>query len=278
MKKRIFNCLHYFVLIIFLLIVLIPVIWGFTNAFRTNDEIMNIGDLSLRTFVPEQFTLENFAAVFTELDFLQVFRNTLTVALTVTAFSLLFNSMAGYAFARLSFFGKNILFAIILSTLIMPMEILVLPLYTVIMQFGLVGQLSGVIIPFLANAFGIFFMRQFFMGIPRELDESAYIDGCGYFKTFFHIMMPLTKTPLATLGLIAFLTQWDNFLIPLTFLTGQRTMLLQVALSFLARDVYIDRHGLMFAGLVVSSIPIMSIFISLQKYYVEGIATSGIKG
>lgn len=277
-ENRASIALAYISMSIIGLVIIVPILWGVSMAFRSNAEIVNMKGLNINTFIPENFTLDGFSRMFSRLNFAVVFRNTVFVAIAVTAGSMFLNTMAGYAFARTNFFGKKILFVIVVATLIMPIEVLIVPLYMMVANFGLVNTYSSLIIPFLASGFGIFFMRQFFATIPRELDESAYLDGCGRYRAFFHILLPLAKTPLVTLGLIAFLAQWDSFVIPVTFVSGREKMLLQVALSYLSFDDLINDVSLIFAGLIVASVPVVILFVSLQKYYVAGIATSGLKG
>ncbi len=261
-----------------LLSVLLPVVWGFSLAFRSNEEIVKIGGLSLATFVPVSWTLNNFSRLFKEVDMPRVFSLTLFVCLSVTALSLLFNSLAAYAFARMSFAGKKFLFAAVIATMILPIEIIIVPLYRVVKDIGLMNTVASLILPFGATGFGIFFMRQFFSGIPRELDEAAVIDGCGAKGIFLRILMPLARTPLITLGLIVFLQQWDSFLVPVTFISKKENILLQVAINNLFAHIYFNDTALLFAGMVVGALPVVVLFVFMQRYYVAGISASGIKG
>lgn len=280
MKKesKISVLVSYLSLILISLTIVLPLLWGVSMAFRSNQEIITMQEFSISTFIPKKVTLEGFYRMFSKLNFVTVFKNTLIVAIIVTFGSMILNTMAGYAFARINFIGKKPLFLLVVATLIMPIEVLIVPLYMQVVNMKLVNTYYSLIIPFLASGFGIFFMRQFILGLPIELDESAYLDGCGRFRTFYHILLPLSKTPLITLGLIAFLAQWDSFVVPVTFVTGREKMLLQVALSYLSFDELINDVSLVFAGLIVASIPVVILFVCLQKYYVVGIATSGLKG
>lgn len=258
--------------------VAVPVIWGLSLAFRGNEEIVKIGGLSLWTFVPESFTFENFGRLFKAVDMGRAIALTLLVCVCVTSLCLFFDSLAAYAFARMEFPGKTLLFGVIVATMIMPIEILIVPLYRIVRALGLMNSLASLIFPFAASGFGIFFMRQFFAGVPRELDEAAVIDGCGRSGVFFRILLPLARTPLVTLGLIVFLQQWDSFLVPVTFISKQKNMLLQVAINYLYSHIYFSDTALLFAGMVVGALPVIIIFVSLQKYYIAGISSSGIKG
>ncbi|MFI5367752.1 MAG: carbohydrate ABC transporter permease [Spirochaetia bacterium] len=258
--------------------VAVPIIWGLSLSFRSNEEIVKIGGLSLHTFVPRAPTLDNFNRFFEAVNIVRLMGVTLFVCLAVTAASLVINSLAAFAFARMSFRGKTVIFAVIIATMILPIEILIVPLYRVVKDIGLMNSLASLILPFAASGFGIFFMRQFFEGIPRELDEAAVIDGCGRMRFFLRILMPLARTPLVTLGLIVFLQQWDSFLVPVTFISSTEKMVLQVAINNLYAHIYVNDTALLFAGMVVAAVPVILIFLFTQRYYIAGITTTGIKG
>ena len=190
---RIFS---YTILIISAIVVLVPMVWAISNAFRSSEELASMSGLSIYTFIPKEFTLKNFMTMFTSLNFGRAIINTVIVASTVTFGSLIVNAMGGYAFARLTFPGKNILFLILLSTLMVPIEVLIISLYGTIKNLYMMDRMAALIIPFLANAFGIFFMRQSVKGIPKELDEAAIIDGCNRFGVFFRVILPLLKSSM----------------------------------------------------------------------------------
>jgi len=266
------------VMILLLVITLIPILWGFSLAFRSNQEIVNMKGLDRYTFFPENPTVNNFIKLFSTVNIPRVFLLTLFVSLLVTVLSLILNSLAAYAFARIRFPFRKFLFALLLATLAVPVEILIIPLYPQIYKMGLMNSLSSLIIPFCANAFGIFFMRQFFLGVPKELEEAAMIDGCSRVRIFFAIMIPLAKAALITLGLHIFLQQWDSFLVPVTFISSESKMLLQVAINYIYSGLYFNNFGILYAGMVVATIPIIIVFLFLQRYYVAGISSTGIKG
>jgi multiple sugar transport system permease protein len=272
------NIGTHIILIIFVIITIIPMAWGIGNAFRSNEELASMSGLSIYTFLPKTFTMKNFTSMFSALNFTQVFMNTLFVALTVTIGNIIFNAMAGYAFARLNFPGKNILFIIFLATLMVPLEVLIIPLYSTLKNLHMMNSYWALIIPFMANAFGIFYFRQFISNIPKELDEAAIIDGCNQFGIFTKVILPLLKSAMVTLGLIVFLQQWDSFIVPVTVIHSKSKMVLQVALQDLQFGLYSNDYGVMFAGIVVSALPVIIVFLFLQKYYVEGISSSGLKG
>jgi len=272
------KALEYFVLVILLTLTIVPVIWGFSLAFRSNAEIVKMEGLNRFTFFPQVPTMKNFRRLFELVDVPRVFALTLLISVSVTAINLLFNSMAAFAFARIKFPLRNVLFGLILATLAIPVEILIIPLYRQIYQMGMMNSLSSLIIPFGASAFGIFFMRQFFLGIPKELEEAAVIDGCSRLRIFFSVMIPLSKAALITLGLNIFLQQWDSFLVPVTFISSKSKMLLQVAINYIYSGLYFNDFGVLYAGMLIATLPIIVLFLFLQKYYVAGISSTGIKG
>lgn len=274
-KGKIFT---YCMLILFVIIALVPMVWGVGNAFRSNEELASMSGFDIYTFIPKQFTMKNFLTMFTTLNFARVMVNTAIIAITVTVGNLLINAMAGYAFARLKFPGKNILFIIFLATLMVPLEVLIIPLYGTIKNLHMMDRYTALIIPFLANAFGIFYMRQFISNIPKELDEAAIIDGCNRFGVFTRVILPLLKSAMVTLGIIVFLQQWDSFIVPVTVMHSKEKMVLQVALQDLQFGLYSNDYGVMFAGIVVAALPVIIVFLLLQKYYVEGISSTGLKG
>jgi ABC-type glycerol-3-phosphate transport system permease component len=277
-RKIALLALFYLFLAFMSLIVLIPLVWVLGNALRPNGEIGMFTGLSANTFVPRRFTAENFVNIFGQLNMLGVISNTVFVAATVTAASLFVNGLAAYALARIGFAGKKIAFALIIALLVLPIEILIIPLYLTISAMGLKNSFASLILPFIATPFGIFFLRQFFMNIPRALDEAAILDGCGHFGIFRAICLPLSKTPLITLGLLSFLQQWDSFIVPVTFIDSESKMLLQVALTRLAIGLYANDYGVMFAGVAISVVPMLALFLFFQRHIVENFATAGIKG
>mgnify|MGYP000961128095 FL=1 len=208
---------------------------------------------------------------------LRIIINTFLVAFAVTLGSLFINSLTGYAFARINFIGKKIIFIIFLSMMVLPIEILIISLYLTIVNLGLSNSYASLILPFLASPFGIFFMRQFFRTIPKELDEAAILDGCGHLRIFTKVHIPLAKTSLFTLGLLVFLQQWDSFIVPVTFIGDESKMLLQVALTRLSMGLYMTDYGVLYAGVTLSIFPILILFLIFQKNIVANIATTGLK-
>lgn len=276
-RHYILRAIMYIFLILVALLIIVPFLWVFGNAFRPNAEIGMYTKLSWLTFFPKEFTLGNFKRMFEQLNMVQIIINTIVVAGSVTVGSLFINSLTGYSFARINFKGKKLIFMIFLSMLVLPIEILIISLYLTIVDLRLSDSFLSLILPFLASPFGIFYMRQFFSNVPKELDEAAILDGCGNFRIFSKIYMPLAKTPLMTLGLLVFLQQWDSFIVPVTFINEEAKMLLQVSLTRLSMGLYMTDYGTLYAGVTLSIVPILIIYLIFQKYIVESIATTGLK-
>ncbi|MEA5014590.1 MAG: carbohydrate ABC transporter permease [Candidatus Limiplasma sp.] len=276
-RKVLIHALAYVFLGFVLLTVILPFAWVFSNAFRANDEIGKFTDFSLYTFLPKDFTMNNFVRMFQQLNMVQILLNTLLVALAVMFGSLFINALTAYAFARIRFVGKNALFLLLISMLVLPIEILIIPLYLTVAKMNLSDTYWALIVPFLAAPFGIFFMRQFFSSIPRALDEAAILDGCGHFQIFSRIFIPLSKTPLFTLGLLVFMQQWDSFIVPVTLINDESKMVLQVALTRLSMGLYMTDYGVLYAGVALSIVPMLIVYLLFQKNIVENIAAVGIK-
>ncbi len=243
------RALIYGVLIVAVTATLLPFVWMLLGAFKTQGELLR----RPITWWPEQPTLENFVLWFTELNIGTFYLNSIVVAVFTVLGNLLFCSMVGYALAKMDFPGKRFLFVLVMVMLMVPGVVTFVPLFVLISKLGMVSTYPALILPFLAAPMGVFLMRQFIAGIPDSLIEAARIDGAGELRTFLRIVMPLCGPPLATLGILTFLGSWNNFLWPLV-----------VAQTDLAGSV-----------LVIT--PIHLLFVALQKYFIQGVAATGIK-
>ncbi|MBA3779637.1 MAG: carbohydrate ABC transporter permease [Chloroflexi bacterium] len=244
------------------------------GSFKPAPEFLRIPP----TWIPEAPTLDNYRRLFEVLDFPRFFFNSAVVAVAVTGGNLVFCSMVGYALAKLKFVGRNQLFLLVLATLMIPGSVTVIPLYILMSMLGLTNSFGGLILPFLATAFGVFLMRQFMLGIPDELLEAARIDGASEVRIFFQVVMPLATPALATLGILTFLGSWNSFFWPLIVASEDEMFTLPVALATFATGAYQADHGLLMAGSLVIVLPVLIVFILLQRLFTEGIATTGIKG
>ena len=226
--------------------------------------------------LPSPPTLANYQALFTRINVARNFRNSAILAFAVTAGSLLFNSMAGYAFAKLRFRGRDRIFAFLIGALAIPVQVAMLPLFLLIKSLGLINTLWGVIVPGLAGIFGIFLIRQYARSVPDEVLEAARLDGAGEFRIYWKIVLPLLRPILVTLALFTFLGSWNDFLWPLVVLTDGSRHTLPVALANLVGE-HIQDTEMMMAGAVLTVLPVLLLFFLLQRYYVRGIMLGGVK-
>ncbi len=256
-----------------LFLVVVPFLWMLVSSFKPEAEVRRVPP----TWVPETTTLENYRTLFTELDFPTYFVNSVVVALAVTIGNMVFCSMLGYALAKLEFPGKKALFAVVLGTLMVPGVVTFVPLFVLVTKMGLSNSLVGMILPFLAGPFGVFLMRQYILALPDELIQAARIDGAGELRIFASVIMPLCGPALATLGILTFLASWNNFLWPLVVAQTEDKYTLPVALALYAVGQNATEYGLLLAGSVVVVLPVLAIFLLLQRHIMQGIAMTGIK-
>ena len=267
------KILLYTFLIITSIVTLVPFIWMLSASFMFD------GDASVfpPIFIPDPFTITQYTVLFERLNVARNFFNSLFLSVTVTLISLFLNSMAGYAFAKYKFKGKNQLFNLLLSSMIIPSQVTMLPLFLMLKSMGLINTYMAIIIPGLANIFGIFLIRQYVMAIPDSLLEAARIDGASDFEIYRKVIIPLATPILVTLAIFTFLGTWNDFLWPLIALTDNSMYTLPVALANLMGEHTKDPE-LMMAGSVITIIPVIIVFLVLQKYYVRGIMMGSVKG
>lgn len=250
-----------------------PFVWMLLGSLKTESELRQIPP----TWWPERFTLENYTELFSRLDFPTYFFNSVVVALTVTVGNVIFCSMLAYPLAKMEFRGKRVLFLLVMGMLMVPGMVTFVPLFVLVSNLGLVNTLPGLILPFLAAPFGVFLMRQFMLGIPDELLDAARVDGAGEFRTFAGVVLPLCGPAMATLGVLTFLASWSNFLWPLVVAQTEDKYTLPVALALVSVGQNQTQYGLLLAGAVVVVVPVILVFIALQRYVIQGISTTGIK-
>jgi len=249
-----------------------PLLWMISASLMPAGEAMTLP----ARLVPSRPTLEHYETLFTRLNIGRTLLNTLFLASSVTAVSLLCNSMAGYAFAKLRFRGRRRLFALLLATLIVPPQVTVLPLFLEIRALGLVNSYGGILVAGIATVFGIFLIRQFAQGIPDELLDAARLDGASELRIYFTVVLPLMRPILVTLGVFTFLTSWNDFMWPLIVLTDESKYTLPVALANLSGE-HVQDTELMMAGAVVTVLPGLLLFLALQRQYIEGITMGSVK-
>jgi multiple sugar transport system permease protein len=273
-ESRLSKVGFYLLLILFALFFLLPLLWMVSTAFKPFEEWLNAN------WIPVNPTLDNFRSIFNDksLPIANWFFNSLLIATLFTTFILILDSLAGYAYARLEFPGKNLLFGLMLATLVMPGIMFLIPNYLTVARLGWIGTIQGVIAPGLSGVFGVFFMRQFFQSLPKELEEAAYIDGASVWRTFISVILPLSKGPIITLGIITFLTSWNDFLWSLLILGGNRKALtLPVGLATLQGQYTFD-YGKLMAGALVLTVPVLILYAIFQRYIIRSISMTGIKG
>lgn len=273
--KLLMDLLVYVVLSVVGVIFIMPFAWMVTNSFK---DIRGIYQYPPE-FIPEVWHFENYTEAWTLTHFDLGFLNSALVATAVVLGQLFTASLAGYAFARLRFPGRDKIFLLYISLMMVPFTVLLIPLYVQMRAFGWISTLQAVIVPFLFTPWGTFMMRQFMVTIPRELEDAARIDGCGFFRTYWLIILPLTKPALATLAIFTFVNTWNSFQWPLIVLGKPKVKTLPLLLaSFQNQSGMRTPWHLIMAASTFVVIPVLIAFIVGQKYYVRGIVTSGIKG
>ena len=258
------------------LIFVSPLLWMIAASLKPEAQIFS--DMSnIRTFWPAAATLGNYVEVFTRVNMMKFILNSLFYVFVIVILDLAVNSVCGYALAKFNFPGKELLLTVVISLMVLPMEAIMLPLYKEVASLGWVNTWAGLIVPFVGKCFSVYMFRQFFLDIPDDLLEAAAIDGCGPIKTFFTIVMPISGTVYATIFILDFVAHWNDFMWPMLVVTGEdmRTIQLAIQTFFGSKPIH---YGAIMASLTISAIPMLLMFVFLQKYYVEGIASTGIKG
>jgi multiple sugar transport system permease protein len=253
---------------------LLPLIWMLSASLMPLSEVIKVPPV---WFAPDKYTLNNYIEVIGRIGFALFFRNSVIVAAAITALQLLTSCMAGFAFARYDFPGRTVIFVLILSTLMIPFQVIMIPLFIMMARLHMVNTIWGMIIPALVTPFGIFMMRQFMLGVPKALLEAARIDGASEPYIFARIMLPLCKPAIAALAIFAFLGSWDNFLWPLIIINSKELWTLPIAMSRFTEQ-YISQTHLQMAGASIMFIPVLVVFLLMQRNFIEGIAMTGLKG
>lgn len=275
-EGRVRKPLLYVIASLGLLVMAAPLLWMALSAFKTKKDLT----ASPPVWLPSQWTLSNFSELLDQLDMPLYFMNSLIVAVLVTVCNLLFCSMVGYALAKLDFTGRSKVFGVVLIALMVPGNLLILPLYVLMNKLSLIDTYAGLVLPFAAGAFGVFLMRQFMQSVPDELLEAARIDGAGEWYIFFRIVLPLVRPALATLAIFTFLGSWNNFVWPLIATNDPGKYTLPVALATFANDpnrTIAGGNGMLMAGSLLVVLPVLVVFIALQRHFTQGIATAGLK-
>ena len=271
--SRVASVLIHLALAIGVVVTLVPLAWMVSASLMPAGEATALPPRLL----PSWPTLDQYRALFTRLDLARALANSALIATAVTMVSLLLNSLAGYAFAKLRFGGRDRLFGLLVAAIVIPGQVSMLPLFLITRELGLVDTYLGAMIPGLASIFGIFLVRQYALSIPPSLLDAARIDGAGELRIYWSLVVPFIRPVLVTLAIFTFMGTWNDFLWPLIVLTDRDMHTLPVALATLLGE-HVQDTELMMAGAVLTVLPVVVLFLALQRYYIEGIVTGGVKG
>ncbi|MDA3847060.1 MAG: carbohydrate ABC transporter permease [Vallitaleaceae bacterium] len=273
LKKKINTTGTYLILLIVAFFTLMPFLWMLLSSFKSLDQIF----ASPVTLFPTEFTFKNYITIFKDYNFGRALFNSFYIGVIATGTSIFFCALAGYAFSKLKFKGKNILFLSLVRSLMIPFQVTMVPAYALFNQLHWIDKHIGLIVPGMANAFGIFFMRQYMSGINYEIIESGRIDGCSEFGIFIRLILPIARPAMASLGIIFFMNSWNNFLWPMIILKSSENMTVAVAIRAFNSGVRTP-YNLIMAASFVSIIPLLIVFIAFQKEFISGITKGAVKG
>lgn len=264
----------YLILLLITAAMIVPFLWMLSASIKSDREVFQMNPF---VWIPEQPKWDNYIKIWTKIPMLKFVENTVILTLVVTFLQLLTSSFAAYSFAKLEFKHKNKLFLAYIATIAMPWQVYMVPQFIMMRNMGLNDKLLAMICLQAFSAFGVFMMKQFYEGIPSELCEAARIDGMSEYKIYAKIMLPLSKPALSTLTIFTFVNTWNDYLGPLIYLKTESKKTIQLGLKMFIGQ-YSSEYGLIMAGSVVSLIPVIIMFLCLQKYFVEGVASTGLKG
>ena len=267
------RVLLYIVLILIAVIMVVPFLWMLSTSLKTQYDAVKIPPV----WIPDPPQWENYVRLFTEQPMFQFMLNTIKIVFFVVLGQLFFSSLAAYSFARISFKGRNVVFFLYIATLMVPGQVTMIPTYLMFAKAGLTDNHLALILPAFFSAFGVFLLRQFFMSLPRELEEAAEIDGCNPIMTYWRIMLPLVVPAMLTLGVFTLMNTWNDYMGPLIYLSSPEKYTMTLGIAYF-KGVYTTQWNLVMAGSIVSVMPILIAYLCAQKYFIEGIAFSGVKG
>jgi len=267
------QALRIVLLLVLSILMIFPFIWMLSASFKYDTDVF----VYPIQWIPDPVNWSNYTEVWQKVPFLQFYLNTLKLSLVGTLVQVAACAMAAYAFARLRFPGKGIIFSVFIGTMMIPWHAIMIPQYVIVGKLDLINTHEGLILLQIFSGFGIFLLRQFFMGIPMGLSEAASIDGCNHWQTFWKVILPQMKSGLATLFIFAFMGIWNDYLAPLIYLRDQAKYTIQLGLQFFQTS-YTMQYGVTMAGMVCALVPIIIIYIFCQKYILEGLSFSGMKG
>lgn len=275
--KKLKGSVKYIVTILICIVFLFPIAWALVCSVKPEADITSYPP----RWIPDVVTFANYAEVLRKYPYMSWMKNNIITAGAGTILILILSSLAAYAFARFQFKGKKVLYSTIVAMLLVPIQAYMIPLFLLCSKMNLLNTYAGIILPSAANVTSIFILTSFFKGLPTELEEAARIDGCGEFRIFLQIMLPLSKPALSTVTILTFIANWNSFLWPMICIRTDNLKTLPVGIAQFMGSVNSNaqfQYGTALAGCCMAVIPTLIVFLALQKYFVEGIASSGIKG
>ncbi len=273
-SQRIGKIVLYIFLILITIIMVVPFLWMLSASIKTNTEVFKMTPFQ---FIPDVPQWSNYINIWTRIPLARFVGNTVYLTIIVTTLQVITSSFAAYAFSKLDFKYKNVLFLAYIATIAMPWQVYMVPQFIMMRGMGLNDKLLAMICLQAFSAFGVFMMKQFYEGIPDSLCEAARIDGMSEYKIYLNIMLPLSKPALSTLVIFTFVSTWNDYLGPLIYLKTETKKTIQLGLKMFIGQ-YAAEYGLIMAGSIITLIPVLIVFLALQKYFVEGVAATGVKG
>ncbi len=272
-NKLVTNCFIYIVLILVSITMLVPFLWMFLTAFKTVSETTQVDPFVI---VPKVWQVQNFGNVIKAMDFVRLYANTIMMVILRIVCAIVTSTLSGYAFARLEFKGKNIMFALVLLQMMIPVQIFIIPQYVMVSNLHMTNSVFGLVFPGVVSAFGTFLMRQAYMQLPRDLEEAARLDGCNIPQTFYFIMAPLARSSMIALGIFTAVFAYKDLMWPMIVCPDNRATTLASALAKM-NGQYSQKYPELMMAALISCVPMILIYIIFQKQFIEGIATSGGK-
>lgn len=272
LRRYLKTALLHLLLITGAVIMVFPFVWGVATSLKDMREVL----ANPYNLIPERVTMVNYRNVFTSIPIVRFFLNSVIVSLSITVSQLFTCSLSAYAFSRLRFRFRDALFYILLGTMMIPQQVIMIPVYIILNMMRLIDTYAAMILPFVSSAFGVFLLRQFFLTVPKELEEAAFLDGCGHLRFLFRIMIPLSKPVLATLAIFVFMWSWNNYIWPLVVTNRIEIRTLQYGLAMFKEEGGIN-WGQLMAGTTVATLPVLAVFLLAQKQFIESMTLTGLK-
>lgn len=272
-KQRAYNSIHYVLLIVLALGTLLPVLWVILSSFKPQSELFRVP----LTFLPQKWTVQNYISSLQAGNFPVYFSNTVFVAVVSTFITVMVNLMAGYALAKYIFKGRNLIFTIMIATLMIPLQVIMIPIFLQLKNLGMLNSLWGIIIPPAATPTGVFLARQYLVNLPDSLIEAARIDGAKEYSIFFRLILPMSKPIVATIAIFSFMWRWNDYLWPLIVITDNKKQTVQQALANFVGQLQINWSDLL-AMTTIAIIPVIVVFLAFQRFFFSGIAAGSVKG